>query len=176
MRCDWCGEDKLYVAYHDDEWGVPVFDDQKLFEFLILEGAQAGLSWITILKRREGYRDAFAGFDVECVARFSKRDTARAAEVLRRGDRVSRSDQRVALAALNARSAEGTTETGGPLPPLPLRFRRDPHQPQPELRAARRAGAGLLLQRRAGAAARHEPSVHLHRRAGPLRRVAASCR
>lgn len=71
VRCDWCGSDPLYQRYHDDEWGVPVFDDPKLFEFLILEGAQAGLSWITILKRREGYRNAFANLEAEKVARFS---------------------------------------------------------------------------------------------------------
>ena len=65
------------MAYHDAEWGVPVFDDRKLFEFLVLEGAQAGLSWITILKRRKGYRRAFRGFDPEAVARFGKRDVAR---------------------------------------------------------------------------------------------------
>ncbi len=69
-RCTWAGDDPLYVAYHDEEWGVPVHDDRKLFEFLILEGAQAGLSWITILKKRENYRRAFAVFDPECVARF----------------------------------------------------------------------------------------------------------
>ena len=67
-RCGWCGADPLYVAYHDDEWGVPVFDDQTLFEFLILEGAQAGLSWSTILNKREGYRRAFDGFDAARVA------------------------------------------------------------------------------------------------------------
>lgn len=70
-RCDWCGDDLLYQQYHDQEWGVPVYNDQKLFEFLTLEGAQAGLSWITILKKREGYRKAFADFDVEKIARFS---------------------------------------------------------------------------------------------------------
>jgi len=69
-RCAWCGDDPLYVAYHDEEWGVPVHDDQTLFEFLILEGAQAGLAWITILKKREGYREAFDGFDPARVARF----------------------------------------------------------------------------------------------------------
>jgi len=69
-RCGWCGNDPLYVAYHDQEWGVPVYDDQTLFHFLILEGAQAGLSWSTILKKREGYRLAFDGFDVEKVARY----------------------------------------------------------------------------------------------------------
>ncbi len=71
-RCPWCLGDPVMTAYHDTEWGVPVHDDRKLFEFLILEGAQAGLSWITILKRREGYRKAFADFDPEKVARFSK--------------------------------------------------------------------------------------------------------
>jgi len=73
VRCGWCGVDPLYVAYHDDEWGVPVRDDPKLFEFLILEGAQAGLSWITILRKREAYRKAFAEFDAQEVARFGAR-------------------------------------------------------------------------------------------------------
>jgi DNA-3-methyladenine glycosylase I len=77
VRCGWCGTDPLYVAYHDTEWGVPVHDDRKLFEFLILEGAQAGLSWITILKKREAYRRAFAGFDAGKVARFGPRQVAR---------------------------------------------------------------------------------------------------
>ncbi len=71
-RCPWCGEDPLYMAYHDREWGVPVYDDDKMFEFLILEGAQAGLSWITILRRRESYREAFDGFDPEIVACYEK--------------------------------------------------------------------------------------------------------
>ena len=69
-RCSWAGDDPLYVAYHDEEWGVPVHDDRKLFEFLILEGAQAGLSWITILKKRESYLKAFDGFDPQRVARY----------------------------------------------------------------------------------------------------------
>ena len=69
-RCVWPGNDPLYCAYHDNEWGVPVHDDRKLFEFLILEGAQAGLSWITILRKRENYRAALDGFDVNCVARY----------------------------------------------------------------------------------------------------------
>ena len=73
-RCEWAGSSVAdYIDYHDVEWGVPVYDDRKLFEFLILEGAQAGLSWLTILKRREGYRKAYADFDVEKVARFTKR-------------------------------------------------------------------------------------------------------
>lgn len=70
MRCPWCGDDPLYVEYHDKEWGRPVRDDRVLFEFLVLEGAQAGLSWLTVLRRREGYRRAFAGFDAAKVARF----------------------------------------------------------------------------------------------------------
>jgi DNA-3-methyladenine glycosylase I len=69
-RCQWSTHDELYIEYHDKEWGVPVHDDQKQFEFLILEGAQAGLSWLTILKRREGYRKAFANFDPKKVAKF----------------------------------------------------------------------------------------------------------
>lgn len=73
-RCRWCGTNPLYVDYHDNEWGVPVYDDQKLFEFIILEGAQAGLSWITILKRREDYRKAFYNFDVEKVAQMTEKD------------------------------------------------------------------------------------------------------
>lgn len=76
-RCSWCGGDPLYVAYHDTEWGVPVHDDRLLFEFLILEGAQAGLSWITILRKREAYRKAFAGFDADKVARYGKREVER---------------------------------------------------------------------------------------------------
>ena len=76
-RCGWCLSDPLYIRYHDIEWGVPVYDDNKLFEFLILEGAQAGLSWLTILKRREGYRKAFAGFIPDRVARFDERDVQR---------------------------------------------------------------------------------------------------
>ena len=72
-RCSWCGTDPLYMKYHDEEWGVPIHDDKKLLEFLILEGAQAGLSWLTILKRREGYKKAFADFDVNKVARFSEK-------------------------------------------------------------------------------------------------------
>jgi DNA-3-methyladenine glycosylase I len=72
-RCTWCGDDPIYVRYHDQEWGVPVRNDRKLFEFLILEGAQAGLSWITILKRRSGYKKAFANFDPKKVARFSRK-------------------------------------------------------------------------------------------------------
>jgi DNA-3-methyladenine glycosylase I len=71
VRCWWCGDLPLYCEYHDREWGVPVHDDRRLFEFLVLEGAQAGLSWLTILRKREAYRKAFAGFDPGRVARYS---------------------------------------------------------------------------------------------------------
>ncbi|MCO6429464.1 MAG: DNA-3-methyladenine glycosylase I [Deltaproteobacteria bacterium] len=76
-RCWWCGEDPLYVAYHDNEWGRPLHDDLKLFEMLILEGFQAGLSWITILRKRENFRKAFSRFNPEKIARYGKRDVQR---------------------------------------------------------------------------------------------------
>ena len=77
QRCIWCGEDPFYRQYHDTEWGVPRYDDQTLFEFLLLEGAQAGLSWITVLRKRENYRKAFANFDVQKVAALTERDVER---------------------------------------------------------------------------------------------------
>lgn len=76
-RCWWCGTDPLYVQYHDEEWGVPLHDDQKLFEMLILEGFQAGLSWITVLRKREHFRKAFHSFDAERIARYTARDVER---------------------------------------------------------------------------------------------------
>jgi len=76
-RCSWAGTDELYIKYHDEEWGKEIHDDKTLFEFLILESAQAGLSWITILRRRDGYRNAFAGFDVHKVAAFTDADVER---------------------------------------------------------------------------------------------------
>jgi len=99
-RCAWCGDDPLYVTYHDEEWGVPVHDDRKHFEFLVLEGAQAGLSWITILKRREGYRKAFDDFDPEKVARF---DDNRVTALLQDAG-IIRNRQKVASAINNARA------------------------------------------------------------------------
>ncbi len=77
IRCPWCGTDPLYIRYHDHEWGVPVHDDPAMFEFLILETFQAGLSWLTILRKREHFRKAFAGFDVEKVALFTEKDINR---------------------------------------------------------------------------------------------------
>jgi DNA-3-methyladenine glycosylase I len=76
-RCAWAGDDPLYIAYHDEEWGVPSHDDRHLFEMLILEGAQAGLSWITILRKRENYRRAFVNWDAQKIARFGGKDVAR---------------------------------------------------------------------------------------------------
>jgi DNA-3-methyladenine glycosylase I len=76
-RCWWCGDDELYVAYHDHEWGFPVADDRRLFEKVCLEGFQAGLSWLTILRKREGFREAFANFEFERVAQFGVRDIER---------------------------------------------------------------------------------------------------
>lgn len=76
-RCEWCGTDLLYIKYHDEEWGREVTDDRTLFEFLVLESAQAGLSWITILRKRENYRKAFSGFDVQAVAEYTEKDIQR---------------------------------------------------------------------------------------------------
>lgn len=77
QRCAWCGNDPLYIAYHDQEWGVPVHEDRHLFEMLVLEGAQAGLSWLTILKKRENYRQAFDQFDFEKIAGYGQPETRR---------------------------------------------------------------------------------------------------
>lgn len=99
-RCNWGTDDPILIKYHDTEWGVPVHDDRKLFEFLILEGAQAGLSWLTILKRREGYRQAFADFDPEKVARFSPKKI----EKLLLDPRIIRNKLKVNAAVTNARA------------------------------------------------------------------------
>ncbi|WP_316770412.1 DNA-3-methyladenine glycosylase I [Pedobacter frigiditerrae] len=98
-RCHWCGNDPLYIKYHDKEWGKPVYDDKILFEFLVLEGAQAGLSWITILRRREGYRKAFAGFDVHKVAAFSEK----AVERLMQDETIIRNRLKINSAINNAK-------------------------------------------------------------------------
>jgi len=100
VRCGWAGEDATYVAYHDREWGVPVYDDQTLFEFLVLEGAQAGLSWITILRKRDAYRKAFAGFDPEKVARFN----AKKIEALMQDAGIVRNRLKIESAVKNARA------------------------------------------------------------------------
>ena len=99
-RCFWCGDNPLYVAYHDDEWGVPVRDDRQLFEQLILEGAQAGLSWITVLKKRQHYRKAFANFDVRKVARFDDKKV----DALMKNPGVIRHRGKLESVAINARA------------------------------------------------------------------------
>lgn len=99
-RCGWCTEDPLYQAYHDREWGVPVHDDQVLFEFLVLEGAQAGLSWLTILRKREAYRRAFAGFDPARVAAFTDAHLAR----LLQDEGIVRNRLKISSARDNARA------------------------------------------------------------------------
>ena len=99
-RCGWAGSDPLYVAYHDEEWGVPVHDDRRLYEFLILEGAQAGLSWITILRKRPAYRAAFAGFDPRLVARYD----ARKVRSLLRDPGIVRNRAKIEAAVTNARA------------------------------------------------------------------------
>ncbi|MFZ5584480.1 MAG: DNA-3-methyladenine glycosylase I [Thermodesulfobacteriota bacterium] len=99
-RCAWAGADPLYQAYHDREWGVPVHDDRLLFEFLVLEGAQAGLSWLTILRKRPAYRAAFADFDPAAVARF---DAAKVAELLNNPG-IVRNRRKIEAAISNARA------------------------------------------------------------------------
>ena len=98
-RCPWAGSDPLYVAYHDHEWGVPLHDDQHLFEMLVLEGAQAGLSWLTVLRKRDAYRRAFDGFDPRAVARF----TPARIERMLQDPGIIRNRQKVESAVNNAR-------------------------------------------------------------------------
>ena len=97
-RCRWCGDDPIYVQYHDTEWGVPTYDDQSLFQSLVLEGAQAGLSWITVLRKRDGYRSAFANFDFEAIAAFSDRQLMD----LRTDERIIRNRLKIESARTNA--------------------------------------------------------------------------
>ena len=100
VRCSWAGDDATYVSYHDIEWGVPIYDDQRLFEFLVLEGAQAGLSWITILRKRDAYRKAFANFDPEKVARFN----AKKLDALMQDAGIVRNRLKIESAVKNARA------------------------------------------------------------------------
>lgn len=117
-RCPWCGDDPLYVAYHDKEWGVPCHDERTLFEFLILEGAQAGLSWITILGKRENYRRAFDGFDPAKIARYGEQDVARLL-----GDTgIVRNRLKIASTIDNARATLALYEAGGNLNDLFWQF------------------------------------------------------
>jgi len=99
-RCGWCGDDPLYVRYHDEDWGVPVHDDRELLEKLILDGAQAGLSWITILRKRDNYREAFDGFDPEKIARYGERKI----EELMNNAGIVRNRLKINAAIANARA------------------------------------------------------------------------
>jgi DNA-3-methyladenine glycosylase I len=117
-RCGWATSDPLYIAYHDEEWGRPVHDDRRLFEMLILEGAQAGLSWITILKRRETYRAAFEGFDPERIARYGAKDVER----LMADPGIIRNRAKVESAIKNARACLAVTEEEGGFAPFLWRF------------------------------------------------------
>lgn len=111
QRCAWCGSDPLYVAYHDAEWGVPSRDDRHLFEMLLLEGAQAGLSWLTILKKRENYRNAMHGFDPERIAAYTQRDVER----LLADAGIVRNRLKIASAIHNAQGALAIQEQHGSL-------------------------------------------------------------
>jgi DNA-3-methyladenine glycosylase I len=108
IRCAWVSEDPIYQRYHDEEWGVPEHDDRRLYEKLVLDGAQAGLSWITILKRREGYRRAFEGFDPERVARYTDRDRER----LLADPGIIRNKLKVESAITNAKAVLALWEAG----------------------------------------------------------------
>ena len=110
-RCEWCGNDPLYIAYHDHEWGVPVHEDCRLFEMLVLEGAQAGLSWLTILRKRENYRKAFHSFDPEKIAAYSEGDVAR----LVADSGIVRNRLKIEAAIINARGVLDIREEFGTL-------------------------------------------------------------
>ena len=109
VRCPWCGSDPLYLRYHDEEWGAPLHDDRALFELLILEGAQAGLSWYTILKRREGYRAAFDGFVPEIVAGYGPDKLA----ALAADARIVRNRAKIAASTANAKAFLAVREAFG---------------------------------------------------------------
>jgi DNA-3-methyladenine glycosylase I len=127
-RCHWGDSPPIYRAYHDDEWGMPVADDVRLFEKLSLEGFQAGLSWLTILRKRDAFRRAFAGFDIECVAGFGERDVARLltdAEIVRHRGKIE-------AVINNARRALELVEEGGSLAAHIWRFEPEPPDAGPD--------------------------------------------
>ncbi len=133
-RCWWCGNDPIYVAYHDDDWGRPVHDERELFEKLVLDGAQAGLAWITILRKREGYRKAFEGFDPAVVAAYGDDDVARLLD----DPGIVRNRQKVAAAIGNAKALLAMHDAGETLselvwshqpPPRPAPLRPDEELP-----------------------------------------------
>ena len=120
-RCAWCGDDPLYVAYHDREWGRPVREDRRLYEKICLEGFQSGLSWLTILKKRARFREVFADFDFERVARFGKRDVER----LLKDPGIVRHRGKIESTLNNARRARELVEEVGSLRAFFERFRAD---------------------------------------------------
>lgn len=121
-RCWWCGDDPLYVRYHDEEWGRPVTDDTRLFEKICLEGFQAGLSWITILRKREHFRRAFRGFAIDRVARFTPRDVDR----LLRDPGIVRHRGKIESTVNNARRARELQDECGSLAAFVWRYQPDP--------------------------------------------------
>lgn len=123
-RCWWCGDDPGYVAYHDTEWGVPVHDDRRLFEKLCLEGFQAGLSWLTILRKRDRFRAVFAGFDPEVVAGFGADDVAR----LMTDTGIVRNRAKIEATIGNARAYLDLVATEGSLDAYVWRFAPDDHR------------------------------------------------
>jgi len=118
IRCEWCGSDPLYVAYHDEEWGVPLHDEQRLFEALVLDGAQAGLSWLTILRKRDNYCKAFDGFEIERVARYTADDVER----LLADSGIVRNRRKIESAIKNARAALQVRDAFGSLDAYLWRF------------------------------------------------------
>ncbi len=133
-RCPWCGTDPLYVEYHDREWGYPVKDDRRLFEKLVLEGFQAGLSWITILRKRENFRAAFDGFDIEKVARFDSRKVQR----LLKDAGIVRHRGKIESAINNARRASELIDEVGSLAAFIWRY-----EPRPSSRPGNLSWAAL---------------------------------
>jgi DNA-3-methyladenine glycosylase I len=117
-RCAWCGTDPLYLRYHDEEWGVPVYDDHRLFEMLVLDGAQAGLSWLTILRKRENYRQAFDHFDPELIARY---DEQRIGQLLANPG-IVRNRLKIEAAVKNAKAYLTLQERHGALGPFLWRY------------------------------------------------------
>ncbi|AQZ48212.1 DNA-3-methyladenine glycosylase 1 [Paenibacillus larvae subsp. larvae] len=108
-RCEWVTSDPLYLRYHDEEWGVPVKDDRKLFELFVLEGAQAGLNWLTVLKKRENYREAFYGFDVDKVSAMTERDVIR----LKGNEGIIRNERKIRSAIQNAQKVKELQQVYG---------------------------------------------------------------
>ena len=138
-RCGWCGTDSLYVKYHDEEWGKPGSDDNVLFEFLVLESAQAGLNWLTILKKREGYRRAFCNFSIELTAQMSDEDI----EKLMTFDGIIKNRLKIKSAVTNARLFLGIQKEFGIFHNYFCGFQKADCQPFPLLKRGSRLIAGI---------------------------------